>query len=219
MNAYVCTYRRKTPEPKERRQTEEAAKRDPLLRSFLEIYDRSYYDWGDDPSFFAAQNRLGDVRKASWGVCRRDVRNALTKGDLVVFFCGCQKKRVWRYYFVGFGRVGDLVDRAALWTDPAQEPYRTFYNVLAKVAGGRMFQSETFHPCHDDWKRRAKAPCVLFDPTNSKFNLTSPHHVATWDGLTIPENGPEMLARRRSNGSCLWSARLIGVSEHSVTDT
>ena len=174
-------------EPKERRQTEEAAKRDPLLRSFLEIYDRSYYDRGDDPSFFAAQNRLGDVRKASWGVCRRDVRNALTKGDLVVFFCGSQHERVWCYYFVGFGTVGDLVRREAQWTNPRHAPYRRFYNVLAKVEGGRMFQSETFHHYHDDWKRRAEAPYVLFDPKRSAFNLTSPHEVAIWNGAAVPE--------------------------------
>src|SRR6266849_6163783 len=120
-----------TPSPRARRQTNAAAKQDPLLRTFLEGYDHSYYDWGDDPSFFAAQHRLGDVRRASWGVCRRDVREALGERDLVVFFCGCEDEtRVWRYYFVGFGTVRALVKRAVLWTDPVYAPYRKFYNVL-----------------------------------------------------------------------------------------
>src|ERR1700682_2903329 len=88
VNAYLCTYRRMTPSPRTRGQTDAAAKQDPLLRAFLKNYDDSYYDWGDDPSFFAAQHVLRDVRKASWGMCRRDVRNALAERDLVVFFCG-----------------------------------------------------------------------------------------------------------------------------------
>ncbi len=190
MNAYLCTYRRRTPSPRERRQTDAAAKHDPLLRVFLEGYNHSYYDWGDDPSFFAAQHLLGDVRKASWGVCRRDVRSTLGVGDLVVFFCGCENEHIWRYYFVGFGTVRELVKpRAALWTDPAHASYRKFYNVLVRPVGGRLVHSEVFHNYHDDWKRRAKAPYVLFDAAHSAFNLKSPHHVATWrkHGTSIRE--------------------------------
>ena len=188
MTAYICTYRRATPSQKERLQTEAAATRDPLLQAFLERYDKSYYDWGDDPSFFSAQHRLGDVRKASWGVCRRDVRNALRVRDFVVFFCGRDDGHVWRYYFVGFGTVHALVDRADLWTDPAHSAYRKFYNVLARLDGGRLVQSETFHKYHENWKVRAEAPYVLFDAVHSAFNLESPHHVATWNyGAPTPE--------------------------------
>jgi len=189
VNAYLCTYRRIRPSPRALRQTRAAAKQDPLLRAFLEDYDASYYDWGDDPSFFAAQHLLGDVRNATWGVCRRDVRNALRERDLVVFFCGCEDDgHVWRYYFVGFGTVRALVERAVLWTDRAYAPYRKFYNALARLDGNRLVQSETIHPYHKDWERRAEAPYVLFDAAQSAFNLTTPHHVATWDsGATIPE--------------------------------
>ncbi|HEY5328786.1 MAG TPA: hypothetical protein VIJ79_02780 [Acidobacteriaceae bacterium] len=189
MNAYLCTYRRIRPSNLVLRHMGAAAKQDPLLQTFLNSYDKSYYDWGDDPSFFAAQHLLRDVRKASWGVCRPDVRNVLGEGDIVVFFCGCQDKDtcVWRYYFVGFGTVLALVERAALWTDPAYAPYRKFYNVLARLNGTHLVQSEKFHPYHNDWKLRAKAPYVLFDPAHSVFDLKSPHHVATWDRTTIPE--------------------------------
>lgn len=188
MKAYLCTYCHKKPTPGERRGTREAAKSDPLLRKFLKEYDRNYYDWGDDPSFFAAQHMLGDVRKPSWGVCRPDVRKVLEKGDLVVFFCGRQEERVWRYYFVGFGTVRDTVaPRDRLWTCPTYAEYRDFYNVLARLEGGRLVQSETFHKYHSDWRHRAEAPYVLFDAGSSCFNLKSPHRVATWDGATIPE--------------------------------
>jgi len=188
VNAYVCTYRRMKPSPKALRQTREAAKQDPLLRAFLEGYYESYYDWGDDPSFFAAQHLLGDVRKASWGVCRRDVRNSLGERDVVVFFCGRQDERAWHYHFVGFGTVRALVKRKALWTDPAYASYCKFCNVLARLDGSRLVQSETFHDYHDDWRLRAKAPYVLFDAAHSNFNLRSPHRVATWEqNASIPE--------------------------------
>lgn len=182
MNAYLCTYRRRTPSPLERRQTEAEAEEDPLLRVFLEGYDDSYYDWGDDPSFFAAHRLLGNVRKASWGVCRPDVRERLRERDLVVFFCGCQNsiERAWHYYFIGFGTVQARVERAALWKNPAYAPYREFYNVLARLRGGQLVQSEKFHPYHVNWEARARAPYVLFDAGQSAFNLKSPHHVATW---------------------------------------
>lgn len=197
VGAYVCTYCHKNRRAGELQTTRTAAEKDPLLRIFLDGYNDSYYDWGDDPSFFAAQHLLGDVRKASWGVCRPDVRNTLEECDVVVFFCACQRQdeHVWRYYFVGFGTVLELVDRAVstkrgagnLWTDRAYEAYRKFYNVLVSPDGGRLVQNEMFHPYHDDWKRRADAPYVLFDGASSSFNLRSPHCVATWDGETVPE--------------------------------
>jgi len=100
MRAYVCTYRHSSPSPRDRRQTEEAAAALPLLRTYLDQYDKlgSVLDWGDDPSFFAASELLGDVRRATWGVCRRDVRASLGPGDFVVFICGRQDKRFWEYY-------------------------------------------------------------------------------------------------------------------------
>lgn len=145
---------------------------------------------GDDPSFFAAHHLLGNIRKASWGVCRRDVQEALRERDLVVFFCGCQDKveRAWHYYFIGFGTVEARVERIALWKDPAFAPYRKFYNVLARFDGKHLVRSEKFYPYHVDWERRSTAPYILFDPAHSAFNLKSPHYVATWESnTTTPE--------------------------------
>jgi hypothetical protein len=187
VNAYLCVYRRKTPSASEWRKTRAAAKGDPLLDAFLKGYDQSYYDWGDDPGFFAAHHLLGDVRRASWGVCRRDVRSVLKQDDLVVFFCGSQTSEAWRYYFVGFGTVAAAIGRSALWTDRSHAYYHGFYNVLARLEDGRLVQHETFHKYHRDWERRAEASYVIFDPERSSFNLVNPRHVATWDGRRLPE--------------------------------
>jgi hypothetical protein len=162
---------------------------DPLLRRFLDEYEDSYFDWGDDPSFFCALRRLGDVNKASWGVCRADVRSVLAERDVVVYFCGRQDRiaRCWRYYFIGFGTVKYIVHRRELWTNAKYKLYRDFYNVLACYERGKLKQKEYFHPYHQDWdKGRAVAPYIIFDPDESAFNVHSPHHVATWiigDGL------------------------------------
>jgi hypothetical protein len=183
MKAYVCTYRHFAPPPLDRKRTEDAARKDPLLDKFLQGYDNSFFDWGDDPSFFAAHELLGDVRKASWGVCRPDVRKNLQENDLVVFFCGRHDKaeRLWRYYFIGFGTIQARVERADLWKSIAYKPYRSFYNVLARLAGNELVPSEKFHPYHKvNFASRAKSPYLIFNAAQSSFNLNSPHHVATW---------------------------------------
>lgn len=113
---------------------------------------------------------------------------ALSEGDLVVFFCARDDGRVWRYHFIGFGTVKALVGRKDLWTNPAYADYRSFYNVLARLENGRLVQNETFHTYHSDWQHRAEAPYVIFDETASHFNLQDPHCVATWEkGAGIPE--------------------------------
>lgn len=187
MNAYVCTYRQITPPPADLKRTEQAAAKDPLLRKFLKEYGASCFDWGDDPSFFAAKYMLGDVRRASWGVCRRDVRGDMKEGDVIIFFCGSKRneRKSWDYYFIGVGTVAGIVEnRKLLWTKPAYAAYRTFYNILVD-SDGKQF--ETFHPFHKDWELRAKAPYIVFDPAQSVFNLDSPHLVATWNGDGLQE--------------------------------
>jgi hypothetical protein len=136
MNAYAYVYKQRAPSKGALKRTHAAALQNPLLTTFLEDYTHSYYDWGDDPSFFASRHILGDVRMATWGVCRRDVRAAIREGDFVVFFCGRKDERIWRYYFVGVGTVKTLVDRHVIWSDSAYSPYRTFFNVLARVDNG-----------------------------------------------------------------------------------
>jgi len=179
MNAYLCTYRQRPPRPRDLSETRKAGKDDPLIGRFLSEYDDGHFDWGDDPAFFAAKHRLGDVCKASWGVCRPDVRADLEPGDVVVFFCARPNKvrTKWAYSFIGFGTVGERIWHEEVWKNRRYAPYRSFYNLLINKRGQ---QEEIFWPVHTDWKRRLESPYILFDAAESVFNLDSPHQVAEW---------------------------------------
>lgn len=184
MIAYACVYRRYRPAPRERAQTESVAISNPILGRFLQQYDRSYLDWGDDPGFFAAEQIIGDVRRASWGVCRADVRRTLTEGSFVVFFVGIPLADRWEYHWVGLGTVKRLVrDRRDIWTDPNLDAYRDFLNLLVSPNGDHR---EYFRPEHDDWQtKRILSPYVVFEDTLSRFDLKNPLHVSTYR----PERG------------------------------
>jgi hypothetical protein len=184
VKAYACVYRHSTPSARDRRLTAEAARSSPLLQKYLDRYDAPdcFDDWGDDPSFFAATEMLGSPNRATWGVCRRDVRTAMSPGSFVVFFCGREDEPGrWHYFYVGVGSVGQLLDRYALWSDDTFERYRHFFNVLARPVGGILQQHETIHRYHPDWEARALAPYIVFDPRGTSFNLKTPLHVASYD--------------------------------------
>lgn len=156
-----------------------------LVGKYLEAFSHadSYLDWADDPSFFCAQEMLGDIRQASWGVCRKDVRNQLHHGDLVIFFCGkrvLQKPKEWRYYFIGFGTVKETLSREEIWENGKYSTYRDFYNILARPENGRLVQYELIGKGHDNWRKRLTAPYIIFDsdPTRSHFCLNDPLEVA-----------------------------------------
>jgi hypothetical protein len=179
MIAYVCVYRHFVPNSKDRAHAEASAASNPLLHAFLEGYDRSYFDWGDDPGFFAAEQLLGNVRLASWGVCRSDVRGALKEGDFVVFFVGRESDdgSRWDYHWVGIGTIKRRVqDRRRIWTEASLKHYRGFLNLL--VASD--LSHHEFFPPHADWEKRIKSPYLLFDPDLSRFNLAAPLHVSTY---------------------------------------
>ena len=190
MNAYVCVYRQPLKDDAWQKTWDEASEV-PGLKKYLRRYKRRFqkskkgigrfYDWGDDPSFFAAEEFLGDVRKASWGVCRPNVRCKLEKGDFIVFFCAQQQeddKDLWKYYYIGLGTVRDRIDRRLIWEDPNLKGYKRFYNLLVNSKGR---QKEFIHKYHDDdWEKRAEAPYVVFAKNKTHFNLTDPLLVAKY---------------------------------------
>lgn len=183
MRAYVCVYLHRSPSKREWSQTALAAERDPMLAEFLRNYltDDSFYDWGDDPAFFSATHRLGTPAGATWGVCRPNVRSRVRSGDLLIWFCAkYSAPAIWRYYFVGYATVKELLRRRQIWSERRYARYRRFYNVLARVEGNGLRQHETFHSYHRDWRRRARAPYVTFnlDPALTRLNLSSPIFVA-----------------------------------------
>lgn len=193
MRAYVCVYRSPVPKTSHLRKTHKVAEQNEALGHFLEKYQQPacFYDWGDDPSFFAARHFLGDVRKAGWGVCRRDVRLNLGIGDLIVFFCAQQQRNqleLWNYNYIGFGTVGRIVrDRGTIWHKPELRPYRKFFNLLVDSSG---IQMETFFPHHQDWMRRGEASYIIFSVQDglTHFNLLNPLLVAAYhNGDPVPE--------------------------------
>jgi len=192
---FVCVYKHRIPTRSEWASTETAAAADQHLQQFLDSYwaPDSYFDWGDDPSFFCGSVLLGDACLASWSVCRPDVRKALAIGDGVAFFvCRpvvARHGENWRstghddYFYIGCGTVGaKLTNRHELWELAKYAPYRHFYNILVRPReDGTLHQSETFHSYHADWRKRAEAPLIFFDPAKSCFDLKSPHYVARFD--------------------------------------
>jgi hypothetical protein len=192
-NLYVCVYRRHVPGAGEWRQTVERSRDNPTLARFLAEYYRGdrYFDWGDDPSFFGALNTFDDARRASWSVCRPNVRERVAPGDGIVFLVLKPEVAVNSrgthyptgpadYFYIGFGTVGEVVDRDVLWTEQRLGAYRLFFNALARPAGGAMENVEVF-PEHADWRRRASAPVVLFEASESWFDLHAPPRVARYD--------------------------------------
>lgn len=185
--AYVCVYRHFQPSPKAIRDTLTIAVTapDPLLSGFVHAYTEgtSYFDWGDDPSFFSAQHFHGSSAYAAWGVCRPNVRSKLKQGDVVIFFCARRRPQVkptTDYFYIGVGTVGEVIpNRKEIWSKSKYKLYRSHYNVLAKYSRHGLEQHEVFHPTHENWMHRLASPYIVFSPTESRFNLRNPLHVGT----------------------------------------
>ena len=184
----------------------------PALAKYLIQYKGSFYDWGDDPAFFAADEFLGDVRGASWGVCRRDVRANLNHGDFVAFICAKEQEsepKVWDYYYVGVGAVGVLVrKRSQIWRNSYLRPYTQFFNLLAEPSlDSEMKHKELIHKFHDNWKDRISAPYIIFDDNENltHFNLMDPLQIATY----TPGTGPFELWRSGESANVSNLERLL----------
>ena len=197
MKCYVCVYRQPVLNIRkwERSWREAGNKRG--LRKYLKLYrsgfehgSTCFYDWGDDPAFFAAEEFLGDVNQASWGVCRRNVREKLCSGDVVIFFCAkALEDRIWEYYYIGLGTVSQTLDRCLIWSSEAYKPYRDFFNLLVD-SGGAPY--EFIYDKHEsDLCARADAPYILFDTSKNRthFNLANPLLVATYQLEDVPWRG------------------------------
>ena len=209
MNAYVCVYRQPLRDD-DWQKTWDESPGVPGLKKYLRRYKQRFneskkgvghfYDWGDDPSFFAAEEFLGDVRKASWGVCRRDVRGKLSRGDFVVFFCARQQEEdedEWEYYYIGMGTVERILkNRKRIWLKEEYENYRKFYNLLIDSEGCR---NEVIRAYHRDYKKRAKSPYVIFSPQRTHFNLINPLHVATFKSKKDIRDGVVLEKWRRED--------------------
>lgn len=110
-------------------------------------------DVADDPSFFSASKYAGSV---TWGVCRQDVRNHLSPGDLVIFFA--VKFNPLRdaadYHLSAALTVYATVSQASVFRDSELEPFRQYLNLLIRPSAAGW---EHFEPAlprsswHSDW--------------------------------------------------------------------
>ena len=191
MNCYLCVYRQPITTGWDKTWKEASSEDNHVLKKYLQRYKKRlkkpkegigrFYDWGDDPAFFGAEEFLGDIRKASWGVCRPDVRRNLEEGDVVVFFCAQQQKNTdqWDYYYVGLGTVGEVVcNRSQIWKKKRYRDYSKFYNLLIDSTGSHR---EVIRRWHNNWEKLLKSHYVIFEASDkTHFNVTNPLHVATY---------------------------------------
>jgi hypothetical protein len=114
------------------------------------------YDVGDDPSFYAARKLGGQL---SWGICRQDVRNRLSPGDIVVFFSFRKLKETGdsEYRLCALATVDRKVSQIDLWQDQSLKIYRKYFNLLIRPWRSKHGGWEHFEPTlersrlHHDW--------------------------------------------------------------------
>jgi hypothetical protein len=110
------------------------------------------YDNGDDPSFYVA--RQGG--RLTWGVCRQDLRNAIAKDSIVVFFSFTPlTKEETVYRLCAIATVDDILDHRAVHRDQRLSQFRHLYiNRLIAPENDGWRYDETDRPTsrrHQDW--------------------------------------------------------------------
>jgi hypothetical protein len=83
-------------------------------------------DYGDDPSFLSSDHHRCAGGVLTWGVCRRNVRSQLARGEVVVFIAAdrLQDRRPARYSLAGWATVDTRVSQAQLWNEPELALYQ-----------------------------------------------------------------------------------------------
>jgi hypothetical protein len=109
------------------------------------------YDVADDPSFYCAERFRHQGGQLTWGICRRDLRNRLIVGDVVVFIAYSRTNSEHTYRFSGFGTVSGLISGADVWT-LEHSVYQNYLNLFAVVKGQqvRHYEPQPSEP-HPDW--------------------------------------------------------------------
>ena len=179
ISGFVCAYRHPIVDNIEWDEACEQADNHSVLKKYLKSYEQSFYDWGDDPAFFAAQEFLGDVRKVSWGVCRPDLRKNIQRGDFTVFFCGKEfPDGLWKYYYIGLGTIRRVIkNRSRIYKSKRLVRYRQFFNLIVDAEGRHDEKIRE----HEKWKELADTPYLIFESSSlTHFNLTKPLLVADY---------------------------------------
>jgi hypothetical protein len=119
-------------------------------------------DIGDDPAFEASSVHAGQGGVVSWGVCRRDLRNEVQPGDLVIMFAADRlaDRTPARYAFVGYMTVDRKVSQRDIWEDESLAVFRTYRNLLIRPSddGGYVHDEPVPRSLwHKDWLWRTTA--------------------------------------------------------------
>ncbi len=107
------------------------------------------YDNGDDPSFYAARHD----GLLTWGVCRQDVRNAVKRESVVVFFSYTQRGHKVLYRMSAVATVSCTLDRRKVFADSRFDP-RDYLNILIRPekSGWRYDETDRRKSArHKDW--------------------------------------------------------------------
>src|SRR5262245_54641763 len=85
-------------------------------------------DIGDDPALMAAaQSESGVI---TWGICRRNLRNLVRAGDVLVFFAADRltDHTPASYCWVGYATVDRKISQAEIWEKNELADFRTYPN-------------------------------------------------------------------------------------------
>jgi hypothetical protein len=93
--------------------------------------------------------------RLSWGVCRPDLRNKITPGDVVVFVAADRLRdhRPARYRLAGWGTADQFVSQVEVWQREDLAVFRRYRNLLIRPSADKtsFVHCETQAPAHPDW--------------------------------------------------------------------
>jgi hypothetical protein len=100
-------------------------------------------DVGDDPAFECSRQRAHAGAQLSWGVCRPDLRNTITTGDVVVFIAAdrLSDRPSARYKLAGWATAERAVSQLDVWQHEELAVYRHYRNLLT---GQLMTEAASF---------------------------------------------------------------------------
>lgn len=170
-----------------------------MSRAYAAVYLRRSepgwpYDLGDDPSFEAASQHAIDGGVLSWGICRRNLRNPVKPGDVVIFFAADRfadrRPEPVRYAFVGFATVDRKISQVQIWEDDQFAVFRGYRNLLIRPDGDGGYRHyepiphQFWHP--DDWLWRMTNLPGVKQPQLQELNaLHRWHRSASHNGRPV----------------------------------
>lgn len=160
------------------------------MPSYVAVYLRGPGDgWpvdsGDDPSFEHARNVSGPV---TWGVCRPDVRNAVSIGDVVVFFAAdsMRHQKPARYFWVGFATVHAKIAQDEIFEKESLAAFRSYPNLLIRPrpeGGYEHFEKAPHALWHDNWLWR------IVETRRKQETFAEAHQNDRYDRMTTRADG------------------------------